>query len=114
MEIPVVSFGIGGIGEYLQHDVNGWLVAEASPQVTTLNSSIKLAFMHIATIHIYVCSGTSDLASYAPTAYCAIIEEHCSCALSRCVVSVQLCRSGAILHNTAQTLVLLKWLATGY
>jgi glycosyltransferase involved in cell wall biosynthesis len=41
MEIPVVSFGIGGIGEYLQHNVNGWLVDEATPQVPTFNTSIK-------------------------------------------------------------------------
>jgi glycosyltransferase involved in cell wall biosynthesis len=31
--LPVVSFGAGGVGEYLRHGVNGWLVDEPSPQV---------------------------------------------------------------------------------
>ena len=33
VEIPVVSFAVGGIGEYLLHNHNGWVVNDPSPKV---------------------------------------------------------------------------------
>jgi hypothetical protein len=51
-----VSFGVGGIGEYLQHNVNGWLVDEATPQVSThyYYCKVTLCMMHTAT-SAYLC-----------------------------------------------------------
>jgi glycosyltransferase involved in cell wall biosynthesis len=41
--VPIVSFGVGGVGEYLQHGVNGWQVDEATPQALAQAVSMLLA-----------------------------------------------------------------------